>query len=203
MQPAYDALCSYRMLESNTTAMRRVYPRYICCLTWGFEPREMTKSHALCVGTWVLLYSAGPTLHCVCVCDLPIYFGDSPTDQSKTCTSLCSVFRGLHFAAYFSVLLNLPRVTQEGVNIGAFFFFFFDAPPTPAVLAFIFIAKGSAFPFPHFLDAGDGKPRNGPSLLRRNLRIPRGGHGDRVEYGKGSAGVGDAGSLWPAHPKGF
>ena len=45
---------------------------------------------------------------CVCVCYFPIYFGDRPTDQGETCPSLCSVFRGLHFAAYFSVLLNQP-----------------------------------------------------------------------------------------------
>ena len=40
-----------------------------------------------------------------------IYFGDSPTGQGETCTALCSVLRGrvLHFAAYFSVLLNQPR----------------------------------------------------------------------------------------------
>ena len=39
----------------------------------------------------------------------PIYFGDSsPTYQGETCTSLCSVFRGLHFAAHFCVLLNQP-----------------------------------------------------------------------------------------------
>ena len=31
------------------------------------------------------------------VCVLPIYFGDSPSDQGETCASLCSVFRGLHF----------------------------------------------------------------------------------------------------------
>ena len=45
----------------------------------------------------------------MCVCVLfPIYFGDRPTDQGETCTLLCSVIRGLHFAAFFSVLLNQP-----------------------------------------------------------------------------------------------
>ena len=52
---------------------------------------------------------------CVCVCVfLPIYFGDNPTDQGEMCTSLCSVFRGLHFAAYLSVRLNQPGSHRRG-----------------------------------------------------------------------------------------
>ena len=39
--------------------------------------------------------ASGSVCVCVCVCVFfPIYFGDSPTDQGETCTSLCSIFRG-------------------------------------------------------------------------------------------------------------
>ena len=81
----------------------------------------------------------------------PSILVDSPSDQGETCTSLCSVFRGLHFAAYFYVLLNQPGSHRRGRTLGLFssFYFFFDAPPLPAVLAFIFYReKGSAVPFP-------------------------------------------------------
>ena len=37
----------------------------------------------------------------VCVRALPIYTGDSPSDQGEKCASLCRGFRGLHFAAFF------------------------------------------------------------------------------------------------------
>ena len=48
---------------------------------------------------------------CVCVCvSVSVFF---PTNQGETCTSICSVFRGLHLAAYFSILLNQPGVTQD------------------------------------------------------------------------------------------
>ena len=64
--------------------------------------------------------------------------------------TFCSVIRGLHFAAYFSALLNQPGVTQEGVNTGAFFLFlfFFNAPPPRAVRAFFLPREGFSRPFP-------------------------------------------------------
>ena len=58
------------------------------------------------------------------VCVLTIYFGDSPSDQGETRASLLSVFRGLHFAAYFSCPSKPTGVTQEGGEHWAFFFFF-------------------------------------------------------------------------------
>ena len=88
---------------------------------------------------------------CWCVCVLPIYLGDSsPSYQGETCTSLCSLYRGLQFAVYFFCGSKPTGVTQEGVaNTGAFFFLFsfFNAPPPPAVFASIFYReKGPAVP---------------------------------------------------------
>ena len=59
---------------------------------------------------------------CVCVCVFvcvffPIYFGGSPTDQGETCPSLCSVFRGLHFAAYFFVSI-LTKQGHTFIHVG-------------------------------------------------------------------------------------
>ena len=65
---------------------------------------------------------------CVGVCVRSHLFSDSPTDQGETCSSLCSVFRGLHFAAYFSVLLHQPGLHTGGGEHWGFFpsFYFFQ-----------------------------------------------------------------------------
>ena len=85
---------------------------------------------------------------CVCVCPHPSILGDSPSDQGETCASLCSVRRGLHFAADIFRPSKPNGVAQEGENTGHFSFsLFFDAPPPPAVLASIFYREGFNRPF--------------------------------------------------------
>ena len=85
----------------------------------------------------------------VCVLYL-IYFGDSPMDQGETCTSLCSVFRGLHFAAHFFCPSEPTGVTQEGVNTGTFSSIMFFECPTPSCGACLHCLsrKGFRCPFP-------------------------------------------------------
>ena len=88
---------------------------------------------------------------CVCVCVLPIYFGDSSSDQGETCASLCSVFRELHLQRFFSVPRSQPGWgrTLCSLKFSLLFWIFLNAPPPPAVFACMFLSReGSSHPFP-------------------------------------------------------
>ena len=54
----------------------------------------------------------------------------SPSIPGETCTTRCSVSRGLHLFSVFSVQLEPTGVAQEEVYTGDFFFFFFSFCPT-------------------------------------------------------------------------
>ena len=93
---------------------------------------------------------------CVCVCSA-IYFdlGDSPSDQGETCTSLCNVFRGLHFAVCFSLSVSTNRGHTGGgrTNTGAFSSYLFDAPLPIGVPASIFFLSQEGFSRPSLVDS--------------------------------------------------
>ena len=98
----------------------------------------ITLLAALCACSWWL---------CVCVvCFRPIY--------SVVCVHLFGalhILAALHLAVITALSDGSAGVTQEGVNTGAFFFFwcFFFAPPSSCD-AFLHCCreKGSAVPFP-------------------------------------------------------
>ena len=107
----------------------------ICVMSEGVEEESRLFSERMIhsrggsklrvtTGSCVGLRNRSASTTCVCVCVCPIHFGGSPTDQGETCPTLCSVCRGLPFATYFSS-----------------FRFYFSAPPAPAVLAYMLIAR--------------------------------------------------------------
>ena len=86
---------------------------------------------------------------CVCVCVFfPAILVTAPSDQGETCASLCSVFRGLHFPAYFSVSLNQPGSHRRRANTGAFSFLLFLMPHLllRCLPPFFYREKGPAVP---------------------------------------------------------
>ena len=97
-----------------------------------------------------------PLLSCVCtfVCFRRIYFGDSPSDQDETCTTLCCVSRGLVytyllFSVFFCPARTHGRHTGRVKHRGFFHLFLCIFCPTVLLRylpLFFYREKGSAVP---------------------------------------------------------
>ena len=79
----------------------------------------------------------------------------SPSIPGETCTTRCSVSRGLHLFSVFSVQLEPTGVAQEEVYTGDFFFFFFSFCPTASCGACLHFCAIRVRPFTSLVNIED------------------------------------------------
>ena len=88
------------------------------------------------------------------VCFRPTDCGGSPRGQVETCTTLCGVFQSTTLQCALCTTKKEPtRVTQEGVNTGAFLF----------LLVFFFVPLSSCGAWFNFYREKEGCGRSFPS----------------------------------------